>query len=45
VAERYPHGELAATTLPDLGLDLATARERVLAEMSQILRGGPPGHP
>jgi ATP-dependent Clp protease ATP-binding subunit ClpA len=34
VAERYPHGEFAAVTLPDLGLDPATARDRVLAEVA-----------
>jgi ATP-dependent Clp protease ATP-binding subunit ClpA len=43
VAERYPRGEFAATTLPDLGLDPATARGRVLAEVNLILRGDPPG--
>ena len=43
VAERYPHGEFAAATLPDLGLDPVTARERVLAELAQILRGQSPG--
>jgi ATP-dependent Clp protease ATP-binding subunit ClpA len=43
VAERYPRGELAAATLPDLGLDPATARGRVLAEVNLILRGDPPG--
>jgi ATP-dependent Clp protease ATP-binding subunit ClpA len=37
VAERHPRGEFAAT-LPDLGLDPATARGRVLAEVTQILR-------
>jgi ATP-dependent Clp protease ATP-binding subunit ClpA len=37
-AERSPRGEFAAVTLPDLGLDLATAHERVLAEVLQILR-------
>ena len=42
VAERYPRGEFAATTLPDLGLDPATAHERVLAEVRQILRGSRP---
>jgi Clp amino terminal domain, pathogenicity island component len=41
VAERYPRGEFAAATLPDLGLDPATTRERVLAEVTQVL-GGPP---
>jgi hypothetical protein len=43
VAERYPRGEFAATTLPDLGLDPATARGRVLTEVNLILRGDPPG--
>jgi ATP-dependent Clp protease ATP-binding subunit ClpA len=43
VAERYPHGEFATATLPDLGLDPATARDRVLAELSEMLRGQPPG--
>jgi ATP-dependent Clp protease ATP-binding subunit ClpA len=43
VAERYPRGELAAATLPDLGLDPATVRGRVLAEVDLILRGDPPG--
>jgi hypothetical protein len=43
VAERYPRGEFAAVTLPDLGLDPATARGRVLAEVKLILRGDPPG--
>jgi ATP-dependent Clp protease ATP-binding subunit ClpA len=43
VAERYPRGEFAAATLPDLGLDPATARGRVLAEVNLILRGDPPG--
>jgi hypothetical protein len=43
VAERYPRGEFAATTLPDLGLDPATARGRVLTELNLILRGDPPG--
>jgi ATP-dependent Clp protease ATP-binding subunit ClpA len=42
-AERNPHGEFAATTLPDLGLDPATARGRVLTEVNLILRGDPPG--
>ena len=42
VAERYPRGEFAAVTLPDLGLDPATAHERVLAEVRQILRGSRP---
>ena len=39
VAERQPRGEFAAATLPDLGLDPATARDRVLAEVTRILRG------
>jgi len=39
VAERHPRGEFAAATLPDLGLDPATARDRVLAEVTRILRG------
>jgi len=43
VAERYPRGEFAAATLPDLGLDPATARGRVLAEVNLILSGDPPG--
>jgi ATP-dependent Clp protease ATP-binding subunit ClpA len=43
VAERYPRGDFAMATLPDLGLDPAAAREQVLAELSQILRGQPPG--
>ena len=43
VAERHPRGEFAAATLPDLGLDPATARGRVLAEVNLILRGDPPG--
>jgi ATP-dependent Clp protease ATP-binding subunit ClpA len=38
VAERYPHGEFAAVTLPDLGLDPATAYDRVLTEVLEILR-------
>jgi ATP-dependent Clp protease ATP-binding subunit ClpA len=42
VAERHPRGEFAAATLPDLGLDPANARDRVLAEVTQILRGQPP---
>jgi len=42
VAERYPRGEFAAVTLPDLGLDPATAHERVLAEVRQSLRGSRP---
>jgi ATP-dependent Clp protease ATP-binding subunit ClpA len=42
VAERNPHGEFAATTLSELGLDPATAHERALAEVRQILRGSRP---
>ena len=38
VAERYPHGEFATVMLPDLGLDLATARARALDQVLQILR-------
>ena len=41
VAEQRPRGEFAAATLPDLGLDPATARDRVLTEVTQILRGQP----
>jgi ATP-dependent Clp protease ATP-binding subunit ClpA len=33
VAERYPHGDFAAVTLPDLGLDPAVVRARVLDEL------------
>ena len=40
--ERYPRGEFAATTLPDLGLDPVTARGRVLTEVNLIMRGDPP---
>jgi ATP-dependent Clp protease ATP-binding subunit ClpA len=40
-AERNPRGEFAAVTLRDLGLDLATAHERVLAEVLQLLRARP----
>jgi ATP-dependent Clp protease ATP-binding subunit ClpA len=43
VAERYPHGEFATAILSDLGLDPATARDRVLAELSEMLRGQRPG--
>ena len=39
VAERYPHGEFAAVTLPGLGLDPATVRERVLDELTADLAG------
>jgi ATP-dependent Clp protease ATP-binding subunit ClpA len=43
VAERHRRGDFAAVTLPDLGLDPATVRDRVLAEVAQVLRGQPPG--
>ena len=43
VAERQPRGDFAAVTLPDLGLNPAAARDRVLAEVDQILRERPPG--
>jgi len=43
VAERYPRGEFAAATLPDLGLDPTSTRDRVLAEVTQILRERPSG--
>jgi ATP-dependent Clp protease ATP-binding subunit ClpA len=36
VTERYPHGHLAAVTLPELGLDPAAARARVLEELRQL---------
>ena len=36
VAERYPRGEFAAATLPDLGLDPATARDLLFAELRQV---------
>jgi len=42
-AERQPHGEFAAATLPGLGLDPATARDRVLAEVTDTQRRHPPG--
>jgi ATP-dependent Clp protease ATP-binding subunit ClpA len=42
-AAHSPRGEFAAVTLPDLGLDLATAHDRVLAEILQILRAQPSG--
>jgi len=42
VAERNPRGEFAAGTLRDLGLDPATARDRALAEVLQILGARPP---
>jgi ATP-dependent Clp protease ATP-binding subunit ClpA len=41
-AERHPRGEFAVVTLPHLGLDLATAHERALAEVHQVLRAQPP---
>ncbi len=41
-ARHYPRGEFAAVTLRDLGLDLATAHDRALAEVLQILRAQPP---
>ena len=37
-AKHYPRGEFAAVTLRDLGLDLATAHDRALTEVLQILR-------
>jgi ATP-dependent Clp protease ATP-binding subunit ClpA len=43
VAERHPRGDFAAATLPDLGLDPATVRDRVLTELTQIPRERPPG--
>ena len=43
VAERHPRGEFAAATLPDLGLDPATVHDRVLTEVTQILREQRPG--
>jgi hypothetical protein len=43
VAERNPRGEFALATLPDLGLDPATARNRVLAELSELHRRYRPG--
>jgi ATP-dependent Clp protease ATP-binding subunit ClpA len=36
VAERYPHGDFAAVTLPDLGLDPSVVRARVLDELRQL---------
>ena len=39
VAERQPRGGFAAATLPDLGLDPARTRDRVLTEVTRILRG------
>src|ERR1700722_3715535 len=38
VAERYPHGDFATATLPDLGLDPADIRTRVLDELRQPQR-------
>jgi len=35
-AERYPHGDFASVTLPDLGLDPASLRARVLDELRQL---------
>jgi ATP-dependent Clp protease ATP-binding subunit ClpA len=35
-AERYPRGDFAAVTLPDLGLDPARLRTRVLDELRQL---------
>jgi len=43
VAERNPRGEFALATLPDLGLDPATARNRVLAELTELHRRYRPG--
>ncbi len=43
VAEQRPRGEFAAATLPGLGLDPATAHDRVLTEVLQILRAHPSG--
>jgi ATP-dependent Clp protease ATP-binding subunit ClpA len=42
LAEQHPRGEFAAVTLPDLGLDPAAARDRVLTELAQVLRERPP---
>ena len=42
-AEADPRGEFAAATLPGLGLDPATARDRVLAEVTDAQRRDPPG--
>ncbi len=41
-AGHNPHGEFAAVTLPDLGLDLTTAHGRALAEVRRILHAQPP---
>src|SRR6516165_1452800 len=43
VAERHPRGEFAAATLPALGLDPTTARDRVLTEVAQTLGEQRPG--
>jgi ATP-dependent Clp protease ATP-binding subunit ClpA len=43
LAERNPRGEFAAVTLPELGLDPATARDRVLAELTELHRRYRPG--
>jgi ATP-dependent Clp protease ATP-binding subunit ClpA len=42
VAERNPRGDFTPTTLRDLGLDTATARDRVLAELAERQRKYPP---
>ncbi len=36
VAERYPHGDFATVILPDLRLDPANVRSRVLDELRQL---------
>jgi ATP-dependent Clp protease ATP-binding subunit ClpA len=41
VAERRPREEFAAVTLPGLGLDPVTVRDRVLTEVTETLRGRP----
>jgi ATP-dependent Clp protease ATP-binding subunit ClpA len=41
VAEQHPRGDFAAATLADLGLDPATARDRVLTEVTRIIRERP----
>ncbi len=41
-AERYPRGDFATVTLPGLGLDPATVRDRVLAEVTEVQRRYPP---
>jgi ATP-dependent Clp protease ATP-binding subunit ClpA len=43
VAEQHPRGDFAAATLADLGLDPAAVRDRVLTELTQILRERRPG--